>query len=109
MSSAALAGCQCSMQAWSRLSYVSELSLFRTTTLEDRPWRVAFRAALAFPSAVDGPRERAPLRREASICFLVRILKNRITLRLQATASKCFSFNGIRLVNAIRRYPGITR
>jgi hypothetical protein len=34
-----------------------------------KPWRVLLREELHLPRAVMGPRERAPLVREASICF----------------------------------------
>ena len=35
----------------------------------EKPWRVLLREELRLPWAVMGPRERAPLAREAWICF----------------------------------------
>jgi hypothetical protein len=40
---------------------------------ERNPWRKLLREDLALPSGVRGPRDLAPFRREAWICFSVRI------------------------------------
>jgi hypothetical protein len=56
-----------------------------STVLEYNPWRQLLRADLRFPDSVAGPRDLAPLRREASLCLSVRIalgLSVRIALGL---------------------------
>src|SRR3954454_13599887 len=66
------AGCHSAARSSRYSRYFSFFSHQRTTEALLRPCLTALRAETALPSAVFGPRDFWPLRREASLCASVR-------------------------------------
>ena len=64
-----LAGANCATKESSRAWKRGWHSLVRTMVLAVSPWSRALAAERALPAGVTGPWERAPLRRDASICW----------------------------------------